>query len=181
MLIFISVSIITYIRLCPSISIYVSYILDGPKVRRQTATTHGGGSGESFEVGNPCPETHRYAPVSTFLERMNARLAMSHSSGQRARRGMRFSFVSFHSNAVCMCSSMVPCRPKEKVVEWARVQKPAESSVFILIFFLSAKSFFLIYFLHFTLLKIEFDPLNTRRPCLSPLHLCRRYWPLKEF
>jgi len=57
-------------------------IQGGPKVRRQTATTHGGGLGESFEVGNPCPETHRYAPVSTFLERMNVRLATSHSSGR---------------------------------------------------------------------------------------------------
>jgi len=63
-------------------------IQDGPKVRRRTATTHGGGLGESFEVGNPCPETHRYASESTFLERRNARLAMSHSSGQRARSGM---------------------------------------------------------------------------------------------
>ena len=82
----------------------------GPKVLRQTATTHGGGSGESFEVGSPCSETHRYAPVSAFLERMNARLAMSHSPGQRARSGMRFSFVSFHSNRVCLSSSVVPCR-----------------------------------------------------------------------
>jgi len=39
-------------------------IQDGPNVRRQTATTHGAGLGEAFEVGNPCPETHCYAPVS---------------------------------------------------------------------------------------------------------------------
>ena len=79
------------------LSLFGRPIQDGPKVRRQTATTYGGGLGESFEVGNPCPEPHRYAPVSTFLERMNARFAMSHSSGQRARSGMRFSFVGFHS------------------------------------------------------------------------------------
>ena len=78
-------------------SLTMIIIQGGPKVRRQTATTHGGGLGESFEVGNPCPETHRYAPVSTFLGRMNVRLATSHSSGQRARSGMRFSFVSFHA------------------------------------------------------------------------------------
>ena len=86
-------------------------IQGGQKVRRQTATTHGGGLGESFEVGNPCPETHRYAPVSTFLERMNVRLVTSHSSGQRARSGMRFSFVSFHAHAVCLRSSVVPYWP----------------------------------------------------------------------
>jgi len=85
-------------------SIFKIAIQDGPKVRRQTATTHGGGVGESFEVGNPCPETHRYAPVSTFLERMNVRLATSYSSGQRASSGMRFSFVSFH---VPTCSEPV--------------------------------------------------------------------------
>jgi len=89
-------------------------IQDGPKVRRQTATTHGGGLGEPFEVGNPCPETHRYAPVKTFLERMNVSLATLHSSGQRARSGMRFSFVSFH-NIVCLCSSVVPYWPRK---EW---------------------------------------------------------------
>jgi len=83
-------------------------IQSGSKVRRQTATTHGGGLGESFEVGKPCPETHRYAPVSTFLERMNVRLAITHSSGQRARSGMRSSFASFHWYGVCQCSSMVP-------------------------------------------------------------------------
>jgi len=77
-----------------------SQIQDGPKVRRQTAATHGVGLGESFEVGNPCPGTHRYAPVSTFLDRMNVSLATLHSSGQRARSGMRFSFVSFHTYAV---------------------------------------------------------------------------------
>jgi len=60
-------------------------IQDGPKVRRQTATTRGGGLGESFEAGNPCPETHRYAPVSTFLERMNLRLTTSHIALVRER------------------------------------------------------------------------------------------------
>jgi len=69
----------------------------GSKVHRQTATTHGGGLGESFEVGNSCPETHRYAPVGTFLERMNARLAISHGSGQRARSGMRLILVLWAS------------------------------------------------------------------------------------
>ena len=135
-----------------------STIQDGPKVRRQTATTHGGGSGESFEVGNPCPETHRYAPVSTFLERMNACLAMSHNSGQRARSGMRFSFVSFHSNAACLCSSMVPCRPKVKNLERMRGLARWIIKILFNISFFSAKS--LLYLLHFTLFEIEFDPLS---------------------
>ena len=90
------------------------HIQDGPKVRRLTATTHGGRLGESFEVGKPCPETHRYAPVvSTFLERLNVRLAISHSSGQRARSEMRFSFASFGLHGVCLRSSMVPYWPEE--------------------------------------------------------------------
>jgi len=88
-------------------------IQGGPKVRRQTATTHGGVLGESFEVGKPCPETHRYAPVSTFLERLNVRLAVSRSSGQRARSEMRFSFASFGLHGVCLRSSMVPYWPEE--------------------------------------------------------------------
>jgi len=74
-----------------------------PKVCRQPATTNEGGVGGSFEVGNPCPETHRYAPLSSFLERVNECLAISHGSGQGARRGMRFSFVSFHFYWVCLC------------------------------------------------------------------------------
>ena len=82
------------------IDVWMSGIQGGPKVRRQTATTHGGGLGESFEAGKPCPETHRYAPVSPFLER----LAISHSSGQRERSEMRFSFASFRSHGVCQCS-----------------------------------------------------------------------------
>jgi len=80
--------------------IYTRHLQGGPKVRRQTAATHGGGLEESFEVGKPCPETHRYAPVSTFLERMNVCLAISHSSGQRTRSVMRFSFVSFRLHRV---------------------------------------------------------------------------------
>jgi len=135
-----------------------STIQDGPKVRRQTATTHGGGSGESFEVGNPCPETHRYAPVSTFLERMNACLAMSHNSGQRARSGMRFSFVSFHSNAMCPCSSMVPCRAKVKKSDWVRV---LARWIICILFNLSFSFLLKVFFsLHFTLFEIELDPLS---------------------
>jgi len=82
---------------------------DGPKVLRQPHM--GEWEGKSFEVGNPCPETHRYAPESTFLERMNVRLAISLVSGQRARSGMRFSLVIFRD--LCLGSSVVPRWPKK--------------------------------------------------------------------
>jgi len=134
-------------------------IQDGPKVRRQTATLHVGGLGDSFEVGNPCPETHRYAPASTFLERVNVRLATPQSSDQRARSGMRFSFVSFHTLAVCLCSSVIPYWPRTVGArEQTRVQAHWYKCTILWYFFLPGKSFFF-NFLHFTLLKIEFDPL----------------------
>jgi len=128
--------------------ISVKRIQGGPKVRRQTATTHEGGLGESFEVGNPCPETHRYAPVSTFLERMNVRLATSHSSGKRARSGMRFSFVSFHAHTVCLCSSVVPHWPKLVWYASGRGFKPADTSI---LFCCGSFSFLVkVYFISFT-------------------------------
>jgi len=86
------------------------------------ATTHGGGLEESFEVGNPCPETHRYALVSTFLERMNARLAMSHRSGQRARSGMdalQFCQLFLKQN---FCVAQCVLAEEAQSTVWARVQ-----------------------------------------------------------
>jgi len=115
-------------------SYFTKDIQGGPKVRRQTATTHGGGLGESFEVGKSCPETHRYAPVSTFLERLNVRLAIPHSSGQRARSEMRLSLASFRSHGVCQCSSMVPNRPKGVSRTIGRGFKSAVISRFFFIF-----------------------------------------------
>jgi len=53
---------------------------------------------------------------------MHVRLAISPSSGQRARSVMRFSFVSFRLHKVCQCSSMVPYSPKNQAIEWVRVQ-----------------------------------------------------------
>jgi len=42
-------------------------------------------------------------PCDYFFERLNLRLAISHSSGRRARSGMRFTFVSFHFCRVGLC------------------------------------------------------------------------------
>ena len=62
--------------------------------------------------GEPMSGNAPLRPCEYFSWTLNARLAMSHSSGQRARSGMRFSFVSFHSFRGSLCSSMLPCWPQ---------------------------------------------------------------------